>query len=296
MSSVPPRCWRVAVAVGIALAAHLGLAGLPAHATERGPMTVESGKVATETFPALVGAAPTSEEDIRPLPGDCKTYVWCDTVVLDTVTPEGLSEDDDWTLLVEVSWDDPSGSNDIDIFLYDDGQKKGGAGYTLVGSGGSADNPEKAKTLHPDGRYNLVVLNFAGGNTGYTVKATINVSPYSSPYEVLAPPKTTSTTAKPAAEDAPKESVGPNPTVTPTTLAPVTASSDDDFDFGSSDFEDQLAAPTDFGGEPPDAAPATQAEDVSGLSVALWLIGSPVLLGAGAGAWFFRRRQTFAFE
>ncbi|HUQ40477.1 MAG TPA: hypothetical protein VM030_10010 [Acidimicrobiales bacterium] len=285
-----------------ALVALLGVVLAPAppsQATKREPMKITEGKTVEATFPALVGSVPQSEEQVRPNPSDCATYTWCDTVPLDIVPPPGLKDEDDFFVEVKISWDNPSGQNDIDTFAYDDQQTKGGAGYTQKASGASADNPETLRLFRPTlGTYNAVILNFVGPNTGYKVTARLLDSKYQAPFEALAPGKkpatTTTSTTRPVEVTAPPDTA-PTET-TPPTLAPAAVSNDDDFDFGTSDFEDQLAAPPrpEGGFEGESAAPANQVKKVGGGTVAIWFVVAPLILLGAAGYFIVHRRGGVA--
>lgn len=288
------RSGRLLVA-GVLVAIAVGPV-VPSHAMLREAVAIKEGTAVTKTFPALLGSVPQSERQVRPNPADCAKYTWCDTVPLDVTPPAGLKDSDDFFVEVKIAWDNPSGQDDIDTFTYDDQQIKGGSGYTLKASGASSDNPETNRLFRPTlGRYNLVVLNFVGPNTGYKVTGKLIKAAYQAPFEVLAPEKkspatTTTTTTRPVESTAPP-ATAPGETPSPT-LAPAAPNTDSDFDFGNSDFDQQLAAPPVPDGSIDQAQPASSVKKVGGGVVALWFVVSPLILLGGTAFFFLRRRNA----
>jgi hypothetical protein len=294
---------RMLVAVAIALLGTSLLVHGAASAFEQESMTVPARATAEAEYPPIAANDPATVTVDHTLvtPDECRQLPSCALVPLDIEAPV-VDPGDDFYVILTISWDvtdisdnnvQPVKSNDLDTFLYDDGQIRENsglsAGYTEVGSSASGDMPEVIKAFEPvHGRYNLVVVNFAGGNTGWHLKAESLVGKFDKPIESLTPAGGT-------------QNPGNKPTTTTTTRPPSTTSTsstvtvpegvvipDDDFEGGAfeptNDFQDQLLA---------DAEEINQAIDQfepgsndgsspSALTVLGWMLVFPaIIIGAG---------------
>jgi hypothetical protein len=224
-------------------------------------------------------------------PADCALLPSCMLVPIDIVVPDDLAPADDFYASITMEFDQPTGQEDLDTFLYDNGQKEEEEGEaepepTQIASSASGDNPEVIKAYDPRyGRYNLVLANFAGAGMMVHVKAESVVSAFDKPFESLAPGpnggtinrnnKPTTTTTRPA------------PTAATTTTVTVPAGvviPDDDFEggaFAPDESEFDLGAATDFaqaGGELPALNP--DGDSPSALAVLGWMLLLPLALVA----------------
>ena len=240
-------------------------------------------------IPAPDPATPTANGSVTP--EDCALMPSCMVVPVDIEVPQDLAPADDFYAIITMAFDAPSGAEDLDTFLYDDGQKAeeegGTAGPTEIASSASGDNPEVIKAYDPEyGRYNLVLVNFTGAGLMVHVKAESVVSAFDKPFESLAPGpnggtvnrnnKPTTTTTRPA------------PAAATTTTATVPAGvviPDDDFEGGAfapeeSEFDLGAASDLSAGGELPSLNP--DGDSPSALAVLGWMLLLPaVLIGVG---------------
>ena len=235
---------------------------------------------------------------------------FCDRIPLKIAVPE-LDAADEFFVTIELSWDNPSGQNDLDMWVWDDTQiakredPESGT-YTELAAATSADqNPEIAKLFRPElGDYNVTVMNALGPNTGYKLKVYMTVARGDEIFELLEQPAAPTVDnsggdAPPVdySADAPAAGAGgvsSAPFAPPqNALDELAILPDSDLDSGfDSNFESALTAP-DPGGDT--AALINERPDpVSGLTVFLWLAVVPLTLGAGA-LWFLRRRRV-AFQ
>ena len=235
----------------------------------------------------------------------------CDTIPLKIAVPQ-LEAVDEFFVTVEVSWDNPTGQTDMDMYLWDNmqiakRQDPEAETYSELASGTSSDqNPETAKLFRPElGDYNLTVINALGVNTGYKVKVYMTVARGDEIFELLEQPAAPTLDNSGGADPPPVDYSADTPPASaggvssaplappPNALDELAILPDSDLDSGfDSTFESALTAP-DPGGET--AALVNERPDpVSGLTVFLWLAIVPLALGAGA-LWFLRRRRV-AFE
>ena len=192
----------VVAAVTLALVAPLVLGATSAGAVTRATLTVGENRPASASFGTIPGNSPSSGVLIF-FPDDCSSpdvepplavgsgagSGFCDNVPIQVIPPN-VPETTPWFVDIEVAWADPAHANDIDVTLFDDQQitkREGSTGYTQMGAALTAENPERIKTYQPLlKQYNLVVLNYVGPNTGYTVKVTMTVGePFQTPFELL---------------------------------------------------------------------------------------------------------------
>ena len=241
-------------------------------------------------IPAPDPATPTANGGVTP--SDCALLPSCVVVPIDIEVPDDLAPADDFYAIITMAFDANTGAEDLDTFLYDDGQKaeeEGGTqGPTQIASSASSDNPEVIKAYDPRyGRYNLVMVNFTGAALMVNLTAESVVSAFDKPFESLAPGpnggtvnrnnKPTTTTTRPA----PVASTTTTATVPEGVVIP-----DDDFEGGAfapeeSEFDvgkfDELAAAA----ESFDPSSA-DGESPSALAVVGWMVLLPAaLVGIG---------------
>lgn len=280
-----------ALVAAIALLAIAGLTALaprPAGALEGNPMVVPARSTVEVEQPPIPGQDPASATGSSfvapPDPSTCPALPQCMNVKIDIEIPV-MDAADDFFVLFEMTWDAPSGLEDIDFWLYDDQQiqeEKGSTGYTEVGSSASADNPEKINVYGPTrGTYNLVAINFSGAHTAWKIKAVSTVGEFESPFESLAPAPgmgtrnpdnkvTTSTTRPPTTSTA--------PTSTTVSIPEGVVLPDNDFDaFGEQ--EDQLAALEDAREAAAQLQPR-ELEAPSALALLLYMVVAPAALAS----------------
>lgn len=283
-------CALIAVAIG------------PAGAVTREGFTVAKGAPANKTYPAMTTSSPVARTSAGASANvitvsNCKTVTFCDDVPFEVVVPAGTTESDEFGVTIELSWDDPTGTNDVDMYAWDDGQIKGGAN-TQVGGAATRANPERMRLSRPTlGAYHLLPHNVQGANTGYKVKATLTIGKFESSVEQLAPERkssasTTTTTTRP------QESLEPDATTT--TLAPVAVDHDDDFDFGASDFDRRIALTPEqlaeiAAAQREIAAPApSKPKKASPAALIASFVITPLALVGGSGTLIWRRRKSLA--
>lgn len=247
----PRRVVAVSVLVAV-VGGGAGVLGLnkwtltPAHARTQPTATVTEGREFTATYPPIAASFPNPGAETTPTPASCATggelEVACDVVPFVIEVPPSLGPEDDFSLEVEVAWDDPANQDDIDIYFWDDRQIARRANpdattYTRMADAATQDNPERIRLFRPDlGKYNLTVLNFLGPNTGYRVTARLVLLPFENPFEAVAPTPTRPPSPPPA-EPPPAEA--PPPIDTPQPVEPdappgpgleeVPVGGDDDF-------------------------------------------------------------------
>lgn len=298
-----PRRWAAAI-LGTAALAVAGLVttadGLENEGFTLGPLeTVE------REYPPIPAQEPVSVTVGGVVgPDECAVLPSCALVTFE-VEPPVIETGDDFYMVLTIGFEaadisdnnvQPLKSNDLDTFLYDDGQTaeaEGSSGYTEIGSSASGDNPEIIRVYEPLlGTYNLVVQNFAGANTGWTLKAESILGKFTTPFEALAPVigQGTNNVTKPT-----------TPRATTTTTAPATTTTvsipegvvlpDDDFEGG--DFD-----PTASIGDLETAAEEISAlregridEPPSFLSVVLWMLVVPAIVVGGVIALLAARRR-----
>lgn len=289
----------------------------PASAVSRGGIVVAEGQPAQANYPPIPGNMPSSGV-LNFFPDDCGSpdttppiavgtgagSGFCDNVPID-VKPPNVDANTPWVVEIEVSWDDPAGANDIDVVLFDDEQvrkREGSTGYTPFGEAATADNPEKIRTyLLTLGRYNLVVLNYVGPNTGYTVTARMVIGEaFQNPFELL--------------DDPPAPSVDPSGgDAGGTAEAFADLSGSEGFDtfpgfqgfneltiVPDAGFGDELAAsgiselpPTPFAGSVGRIADSRPGP-ASGVLMFIWLVLLPAALVGGAATVMMRRTRSGA--
>ncbi|MGH9040252.1 MAG: hypothetical protein ACRDZ3_08475 [Acidimicrobiia bacterium] len=309
--------------LGLLVAALSGPA-TPSSALEQaqGLTVAENQTVAQEYQPiATFNPAPDNAATGSSITPDvCRTATWCDVVPLEVVTPPGLGPEAEFFVRVKLEWETSNipGNplmegqrtvNDLDLYAWDDPQ-----GEFELAAGGTEQEPEELSLFRPTkGRYQLVVANYLGPNTGYRITATYKPEPIIPPFESLEPvfelpplPSEAPVFEPPAEDPEPEEAEAPPdfsgvpletppaPVVDPTpapSLEPVAVEADPDFeDFDDSEFTDALAAPVrnDVLQERK-ARSVGPPEPASAPMVVLWMAVLPLALFGGAGFWLARR-------
>jgi hypothetical protein len=306
-------------ALGLLMAAVGGPVG-PSSALEQtqGLRVGENETVAQEYKPIPVFNPAPDNPKIKP--EDCKTAPWCDVIPLEIVTPPNLPDEMEFFVRVKLEWEtenipgnpvtpDTRAVNDLDLYVWDDPQ-----GDVEQAMGASEQEPEELALFRPTkGRYQIVVVNYLGPNTGYRLTATYKPEPIHPPFESLEPvfelpplppeapvfePPAEVTETEPA--DAPPDFSGtpvetpPAPAVTPgpaPNLEPVAVEADPDFErFDDAEFADALAAPvTNDVLQERKARVVAPPEPASAPSVVFWMAVLPLGLAAGGGFWLTRR-------
>lgn len=278
-----------------------------------GAAVIARDALAIQEEAVALPAERTVEREFGPIPANDPVFVTADHTIVDPPTCAALpscalvpldievpvtSEGDDFSISLTIEWDSetvtdnnvqPLQSNDLDVFLYDDGQTaeaEGGEGYTEVGSSASADNPEVISVYEPLlGRYNLVVINFVGGNTGWKLTARSIVGEFVTPLELLAPAPGSGTRN-------PNNKPFVTTTTTPPTTLPLTATTsvsipegvvlpDADFDGGAFDPEAAFTdSPQALEGLEDLELTASRPAAPSWTSVLLWMLLLPAVLVA----------------
>ncbi|MEN3272569.1 MAG: hypothetical protein V7636_1330 [Actinomycetota bacterium] len=305
---------RARGALLVALLVALGIAFIPsdAHAITGDAITIKANTTTEADEPPVPGNDPvTTTASEPPDPETCASLPSCMVVALNVEIPQ-RNPGDDFVVYVSVSWQSetisdnnvqPVQQNDMDIWIYDDQQMEkaqDSSGYTVIGSSASSDNPEKVKMFEPLlGKYNLVVNNFSGGNTGWHVKAESKVGKFEKPFESLAPTPGSGST---------NPNNKPVTTTTPTTIGAATTTTvtvpegsiipDDDFEGGKFDpnsaVDDAIAAGQEAqqvsaSRKPPSAA------SPSAIAVIGWMVLLPAaIIAGGFGFVRARRRSRYA--
>ena len=295
---------RIVVAITAVLLGASVLVGGVASALEEEPFTLQARGTYEADYGPIAApdpATPTANGGVAP--EDCKIMPSCLLVPIDIEVPEDLAPADDFYAIITMAFDAPTGAEDLDTFLYDDGQKAeeegGPQGPTQIASSASGDNPEVIKAFDPRyGRYNLVLVNFTGAGIMVHLKAESVVSAFDKPFESLAPApggggtvnrdnKPTTTTTRPAPSAA---------TTTTVTVPAGVVIPDDDFEggaFAPDESEFDLGAASDFaaaGGEVSNLNP--DGESPSALTLIGWMVLLPAALVGGAFVLLKRSRRV----
>jgi len=320
MTSLRPRL-QLAAAIAVALGA-LGVVGVvdvrPAVARPQEPMVITAGDPISKTFSGIPGNYPGTAVAYW-TPGGCMdpAFTWCDNVPLDIVPPD-VDDATDWTVEISVTWN-PTDTNendvqdaqacDLAVWLFDDTQIEGRTsedpGYTALDSSDGADQPEVVSTYAPElGRYNLVVLNFAGVNIDYTVTARMVIGHFDKPFEALGPTGGSGSASDDSGEvtEAPPPDFSAdtpsdarpllNPDLAPSPLGEVAVLPDQDFGAfeEASSFDDQLRTPDLPAGGGLGNIRLRPPRDVPPAVLAFWFLLVPAALAGGAWVVIVRRR------
>ncbi len=306
-------------ALGLLMAAVAGPAG-PSSALEQaqGLRVGENEAVAQEYQPIPVFNPAPDNPKIKP--DDCKTLPWCDTIPLEIVVPPNLPDEMEFFVRIKLEWEtenipgnpvtpDTRAVNDLDMYVWDDPQ-----GDVDQAMAATEQEPEELALFRPTkGRYQIVIVNYLGPNTGYRLTATYKPEPIIPPFESLEPVfelpplpieapvfEPPAELPEPEPVESPADFSGtpveapPAPAVTPEpapNLEPVAVEADPDFEnFDDAEFAEALAAPvaSDILQERKARAVAPP-EPASAPSVVFWMAVLPVGLAAGGGFWLARR-------
>ena len=290
---------------GALMLALMGVSGGNASARPQEGLRVAPNEPAEAEYGAMGPGCPgcsgrTGATEFTPV-GCAATYqTFCDNIPLEIVPPTGLADDRDiFFTIVELHWDDSAG-NDLDLNFYDTGQSTGTA--EKLGASESTKNPEVVRVANADlEQYQIVVFNYSGANTGYTLKVRISLDPFTSPTEAVAPepPKTD----EPADDEEPEfeapEDLSGDPSSTPAapsdpTLPPVEGAigGDEDFNFGFSDLDDRISVNQEDFAAGSGTAPPAKKQPVNPAVLLASLVGAPaVVVGSGAAFAWKRRRE-----
>ncbi len=291
-------------------------------ALERGPgLRVEENQTVAQEYPPIPVFNPAPDNP-KIKPDDCKTAPWCDVIPLEVVVPADLPDEEEFFVRVKLEWEtenipgnpvtpDTRAVNDLDLYVWDDPQ-----GDVERAMGATEQEPEELALFRPTkGRYQIVVVNYLGPNTGYRLTATYKPEPIIPPFESLEPvfdlpplpveapalPEPPAELPEPAESPAPPSGFSGAPVETPAApafatppappLEPVAVEADPDFeDFDDAEFADALAAPTQSDVLQERKARVVAApQPASASSLVFWLAVVPLALAAGGGFWLARR-------
>jgi hypothetical protein len=273
----------------------------PVRALEQEGITVGKGQTTSKEYGPIPATNPALAED----PESCKLDPWCAYIPLTIDYGPGFDpEGDDFTVVVEMSWDavnlEASYSNDLDMYIYElPFDPEADPPQEPVGQGASAGNPEKANLFRPTaGTYAILVNNFLGPNSGFTISATYADYPIPPVFESLEPPvqnQNSGSTGEAADRPAPTGvdlGFGFGSDLTPVDPGAVGGPvADQAYAFTAPPGASQLPEVQEVGTTPR----RTTTEPVSGWTVALWLGGSALAMGAIA-VWWFRRHRPAALR
>jgi hypothetical protein len=272
---------------------------------------------AMQPLPALPAPAPKLNT-----PSQCRQATYCDVIPLEVVLPPTLKPSDEFFVSVALEWQTqslpgisaggadytkPTDVNDLDLYVWADPE-----GDEPVQQASTASHPEQLRLFRPSkGKYSIVVFNYQGPNTGYTLRVEYKPEKIVPPFESLAPefnppvatpevPAVTPVDESAAPPALPVDTSGqastpttapaPPPEAKPAPLTPVAVDPDPDFtNFADDAFDQQLAAPkTDVLTEKQVKAVGPPKPASTG-SLVFWLAIVPLLLVAAAGFWLSRK-------
>ena len=148
---------------------------------------------AMQPAPGLPAPAPKLNTPER-----CKQATYCDVIPLEVVLPPTLKPSDEFFVSVALDWKTqtlpgvsaggadytkPQDVNDLDLYVWADP-----AAEEPVQQSSTGARPEKLRLFRPaKGKYSIVVFNYQGPNTGYTVRVEYKPEKIVPPFESLAP-------------------------------------------------------------------------------------------------------------
>ncbi len=146
-------------------AALVALLAVPALGAAMDHHRLQPGDSFEKSYPPIPGMFPNAVTYVT-VP-QCEMSDACDLISIDLLPDSEFGH----RTFIELHWPDPSGTNDLDLYLWDEDG-------TRVDVAATADNPELlgGETGMPDmepGRYLIGVVNFAGVNSGYTLKGAM---------------------------------------------------------------------------------------------------------------------------
>jgi hypothetical protein len=184
----------VALAVVVAALSSVAVAP-PAGALEEEPIVYEAKPGSTVKRDAAIpmGAA-NDAAGLFHTPGDCATSPTCTEIPLKIVLPPEFDPDSqDFVVLVTLTWNlagspDENAINDLDMYIYDMNrisEETGEEEPTIAAQSATGSMPEVAKMFSPapDVDYRILVSNFAGPNTGFTLELSYKDFSFEAPDE-----------------------------------------------------------------------------------------------------------------
>ncbi|MEA3019104.1 MAG: hypothetical protein QOI47_628 [Actinomycetota bacterium] len=275
----------------------IGLVPTTARALDGTAFTARGNTTTEADEPAIPGSDPASATASQPPdPPTCSLSPSCMSVPL-TIEVPPKNPGDDFVVTLSFSWAQPSGTEDIDFWIYDDGQTakaKGSTGYTVVGQSASAKMPEVVRLYDPEfGKYHIVANVFTGPNTGWHIKAVSQVGVFEKPFEALAPPPGGGSSG-PEATTTTMPSTTPSASPTETTVTLPEGQVIPDKDFGAAfapnnAFQDQLGSQRQAASALRNLGTA-KASSPGAVSVLAWMLLLPAALVA-LGLLAFRARK-----
>ncbi|HVW33195.1 MAG TPA: hypothetical protein VHL53_11700 [Acidimicrobiia bacterium] len=333
--SVPARR-RAALAAGAAALALVSLApAVPVAALDQANnsirvtenQTVEKSYGPMGSMEPLPVGLPSPAPKLNS-PERCRQVTYCDVVPLEIVLPPTLRPSDEFFVSVALDWKTqtlpavsvpgkdvtrPADFNDLDLYVWADPAAGQPADDHPAGQSATASRPEKVRLFRPTKvKYSIVVFNYQGANTGYTLRVDYRPEAIVPPFESLAPtynppappadtPLTPVEEPEPAGTppvETPAPPAGP-PTAAPASppgvqaaspLTPVAVEPDPDFsNFADDAFDRQLAAPSTDVLQEKQAKAVGPPPPASTSTLVFWLAIVPLLLVAGAGFWLSRK-------
>lgn len=258
------------------------------------PIVVQAGAETVYEGAPLVASNPLVAA-LNTLPDECVTPVgFCDAIPVKAVLPASFDPAYDYAFVtLEVTWDDPAGVDDIDLYLWNDEEG------TLEATSISAKNPEKVST---ELRNTTLVINHTKGvNLGYTVRGRLFIDTPTKPFELLEPTRPSNAglpTGSPIIDASPGAATFEVPPADIPAIAPAGAggaavakvdlvpAAGDSIDFDFERAQQELAA------EAGEFKTVAASKDATGAGVWFWLVLLPVAVVAGGGAWLIRRSPT----
>jgi hypothetical protein len=330
MTTVFPRARRIAgfAASGLLLGLLALSPAMPVSALDQAANTIK------------VTENQTVEKEFQPIPGQnplpglpapapklntpesCRQATYCDVIPLEVVLPPTLKPSDEFFVSVALEWktDKLPGIkvgeaeytkeqdvNDLDLYVWAEPP-----GEEPVQASSTAANPEALRVFRPtNGKYSIVVFNYAGPNTGYKLKVEYKPESIIPPFESLAPdflpvaapplpfeppvespePETpTLPVDTSGVETPPATAPAPPAEAKPAPLTPVAIDPDPDFtNFADDAFDDQLAAPTTDVLTEKQVKAVGPPKPASTTSLVFWLAIVPLLVLGGGGFWLSRK-------
>lgn len=316
MRTIRKRVKQVAIAAGISLAAFASVvAAPPAAALEGEPIVYDArpGSVFKKDY--TVPMAGNDPAGLFHVPGDCAVAPSCTEIPLKIQLPPDFDpETDDFSIIITLTWNlagspDDNAVNDLDMYIYDMNRVNEETGEEEPGvaaQSATASMPEIAKMFAPpaDHDYRILVSNYVGPNSGFTLELTYKDFSFEPPDE-----------GEPVGVGPTDEGGGDDIVVEDEPAASDDGASDDLGDSviaappigagespalvvpdGDDDFSDGFSVPT--GGAASGRAPSLFADDaaaveagpVAGGVLAAWLGVAPLALLASVIAFILKRR------
>lgn len=309
-------CRLLRIVLAILSVAAVSLVSIePTRAATRQTIVVDGLDPLTFEFGPIPGSYPLTAAAVW-WPSECADRgpgsLVCDTIPVELVAPTTIGSTDEWYVVFTLTWDHHGGVNNLDMYLWDNGQikdKQGRRGPTRLDTSAGEGHPEHVKLYAPSlDRYNITVLNWSGPNLGYRITAQMFVSRFDRPFEAIAPEHADSIDGDDFSDDGGvgfSEDVGSPPFFdfslgaaegamqpAPAAFGEVAVAVDDDFAaFAPTDFDGRLAPPP-VPVSGPVMTSARPPKDVP-LSVALFWFGVvPIAILTGMRAVLVRHKRN----